>query len=185
MCTLLLLLAACVTDIRSGRISNRLVCLGLVAGLAVQTWEFGVLGLALFTIQIIFPVIVLFLLFLMRALGAGDIKLFSVVAGIWNLRAICYCIIFSFLAGAALSLGKLLFYKNLGTRLRYFCHYVQRSLATGRIEAYDRGTSEKETTIHFSVAIWIGFLITILVTVLIPVPIPVLISVLIPMEVII
>jgi prepilin peptidase CpaA len=97
----------------------------------------------------------------MRALGAGDIKLFSVVSGIWNLKVICYCMFFSFLAGALVSLGKLLFYKNLGARLRYFCYYVWLSLTERHIGIYDRGISEKETIIHFSVAILIGFLISI------------------------
>lgn len=160
MCTLLLLLAAAVTDVRSGRISNRLICLGLMSGLIFQIWESGWRGSVLFVIQVFFPVIVLYLLFLMRALGAGDIKLFSVVSGIWSLKVICCCMVFSFLAGAVVSLGKLLFYKNLGTRLRYFCHYVQLSLTAKNIGTYDRGTSEKETIIHFSVAILIGFLIT-------------------------
>lgn len=160
VCTLLLLLTAAVTDIRSCRISNRLICLGLMSGLIFQIWESGMGGSIIFVLQVFFPVVVLYLLFLMRALGAGDIKLFSVVGGIWNLKVICYCMVFSFLAGAVVSLGKLLFYKNLGTRLRYFCRYVRLSLAAKRIDTYDRGTSEKETIIHFSVAILIGFLIT-------------------------
>ncbi|MCI9149824.1 MAG: hypothetical protein HFI42_04890 [Lachnospiraceae bacterium] len=157
----MLLLTAAVTDLRSGRISNRLICLGLIAGLILQIWESGWSGSIRFVIQVLFPVIVLFLLFLMRALGAGDIKLFSVVSGIWNLKVICYCMFFSFLAGALVSLGKLLFYKNLGARLRYFCYYVWLSLTEGHIGIYDRGISEKETIIHFSVAILIGFLISI------------------------
>lgn len=161
MCTLLLLLTAAVTDLCSGRISNRLIGLGLTMGLAVQIWESGWSGFILFVIQVLFPVIVLFLLFLMRALGAGDIKLFSVVSGIWNLKVICYCMFFSFLAGAIVSLGKLLFYKNLRARLQYFCFYVWLSLTEKQIGAYDRGRSEKETIIHFSVAIFIGFLISI------------------------
>lgn len=130
-------------------------------GLIFQIWESGVRGFIIFVIQVLFPVIMLFLLFLMRALGAGDIKLFSVVSGIWNLKVICYCMFFSFLAGAVVSLGKLLFYKNLRARLRYFCFYVWLSLTERHIGPYDRGISEKETIIHFSVAILVGFFITI------------------------
>ena len=160
MWTLLLLVIAAVTDMRTGRISNRLVCLGIVTGFFVQIWESGYRGLALSVLQIVFPVIVLFLLFLMHALGAGDIKLFSMIGSLWNLKVLCYCMVFSFVAGAVISLIKLLYQKNLFARLIYFFHYIGRCLGARNILIYREQSEGNQNIIHFSVAILAGFCIT-------------------------
>ena len=149
-------------DIRKGRISNRLICLGIVSGILIRIWESGVEGLVLSVVQIFIPVIVLFLLFLMRALGAGDIKLFSVIGSIWNLKVLCSCMFFSFVAGAVMSLGKLLYHKNLFARLEYFCRYVQECFFTKSIGVYRRQSDGKQNIIYFSIAVFVGFCITML-----------------------
>lgn len=157
MWTLLLLLIATATDLRTGKVSNRLICLGISTGILFQIWEFGIEGLVRSAVQIFFPVIVLFLLFLMRALGAGDIKLFSMIGSIWNFKVLCDCMIFSFLTGAVISLMKLLYQRNLLTRLIYFCQYVRTSMEEKRLGIYDRHSDGKQNTICFTTAIWIGF----------------------------
>lgn len=157
--TLLLLLIAVFTDICTGKVRNRLICLGISTGIFFQIWEFGMIGLFWSGIQIFFPVIVLFLLFLMHALGAGDIKLFSMIGSIWNLKLLCYCMIFSFLTGAVFSLLKLLYQKNLISRILYFCRYVKISLETRCIGIYERQSDGKQNTICFTIAILIGFCI--------------------------
>ena len=161
MWTLLLLTIAAATDIRTGKVRNWLICLGMISGALFRIWELGIRGLFLSAMQIIFPVIVLFLLFLMRALGAGDIKLFSMLGSIWNFRILCYCMFFSFLTGAVISLMKLLYQKNLFVRLHYFCRYIKISLETGKMNVYDWQSDGKQNTIYFSVAILIGFCITL------------------------
>ncbi len=160
MWTLLLLVIAVITDMRAGRISNRLICLGIATGFFVQIWESGYWGLILSVLQIFFPVIVLFLLFLMHALGAGDIKLFSVIGSIWNLKVLCYCMFFSFVTGAIISLVKLLYQKNLFARLIYFFQYIGRCLGAKSILIYREQSEGNQNIIHFSVAILAGFCIT-------------------------
>ncbi len=78
---LLVLLLAVIMDFRERRISNRLIALGLVSGLILRVIGEGSIGIVHFIVNISIPVILLFLLFQLRALGAGDIKLFSVVGG--------------------------------------------------------------------------------------------------------
>lgn len=111
-------------------------------------------------IQVIFPVIVLFLLFLMRALGAGDIKLFSMIGAIWNLKVLGYCMFFAFLTGAVVSFIKLVYQRNLFHSLNQFFQYVQVSLQEGKIVAYDKVCHGKQNIIYFSIAIFIGFCTT-------------------------
>ena len=54
-----------------------------------------------------FRVCMLFLLFQMRALGAGDIKLFSVVGGFVTERQLLWVMAIAFLVAAAIGAGKL------------------------------------------------------------------------------
>ena len=63
------------------KISNRLIVCGLIWGLVLKIWGNGYVGILYFILNITIPVVLLFLLFQMHALGAGDIKLFSLVGG--------------------------------------------------------------------------------------------------------
>lgn len=157
--TLLLLSVAVWMDIRSWRISNRLMVSGLFLGLFFQIWQYRIRGVGIFIVNVSIPVILLFLLFLMRALGAGDIKLFSVISSIWNLKIACITIIASFFIGAVMSLCKLICERNLFSRLCIFRDYVCQVMATGKIKKYPRESGGKQNFIHFSVAILIGFFI--------------------------
>lgn len=65
----------------------------------------------------------------------------------------------AFLTAAVLSLGKLIYQKNLLVRLRVFGSYLQQIMITGEIAKYPRESNGKQNIIHFSVAILIGFFI--------------------------
>lgn len=126
------------TDFREMKISNRLIASGLIIGLALRIMGEGSAGIVHFLVNISVPVILLFLLFQMRALGAGDIKLFSVVGGFLTTRQLVYVMAAAFILAAVIGLGKLAYVK----------------LTTG---SFGKG----KTLIHFSAAILIGYLIVI------------------------
>lgn len=157
--SLTLLSMAVVTDIQSFRISNRLVVSGLISGFILQLLELGVKGIGVFLLNVSIPVILLYLLFLIRALGAGDIKLFSMIGGIWGFQMLYATIAASFLVGAVMSLCKLLCHRNLISRLWIFKEYVQQVVITRRLVKYPRESSGEQHVIHFSTAILIGYAI--------------------------
>ena len=133
-----LLILAVVTDFRERRISNRLIASGLFLGLALRILVEGSAGVVHFLGNISIPVIMLFLLFQMRALGAGDIKLFSVIGGFLTTRQLLCTMAASFVIGAAVGAGKIVY---------LIC---------------TAGYSEKKRTlIHFSFAILIACFIVI------------------------
>lgn len=135
---LAILIIAVVTDLRETRISNRLITSGLILGLAFRIVGAGVAGVVHFLVNISIPVIFLFLLFQLRVLGAGDIKLFSVIAGFLTIRQTLYVMIAAFVAGGAIGMAKLLYLR----------------VTTGRF-------GEGRTLIHFSTAILIGYLFVV------------------------
>jgi len=90
--TLLTVLVFAVTaDFREMRISNRLIASGLMMGLALRILGEGGAGIVHFLVNISIPVILLFLLFQLRVIGAGDIKLFSVAGGFLSMRSVVIC----------------------------------------------------------------------------------------------
>ncbi|GHU43154.1 hypothetical protein FACS1894111_08280 [Clostridia bacterium] len=136
-----------------------MICLGIGTGLLFQYLELGGKGVLLGILQISVPIIVLYLLFLMRALGAGDIKLFSVIGSLWNFKLLFWCVVFSFLAGAIWSLGKMMYHRNVRMRLLYFVAYLRKVLEEKALSVYDVPSKEAHNFIHFSIPMFIGYLI--------------------------
>jgi len=159
--SLLLLSLAAAMDIQSGKIRNRLIFTGLVAGFFFQVAEAGWKGAGVFLRNVSIPVILCYLLFLMHALGAGDIKLFSVIGGIWDLHILKLTIIISFLVAAGMSLWKMLYHHNLISRLCILGKYLYQVIVTFQLPEYPKGDQGKQHIIHFSIAIFIGFLVAL------------------------
>lgn len=161
MSSLLLLSLAAAMDIQSGKIRNRLIFTGLAAGFFFQVAEAGWKGAGVFLRNVSIPVILCYLLFLMHALGAGDIKLFSVIGGIWDLHILKLTIIISFLVAAGMSLWKMLYHRNLISRLCILRKYLYQVIVTFQLPEYPEGDQGKQHIIHFSIAIFIGFLVAL------------------------
>ena len=151
----MLLFVAVGMDLKSMRISNRLILIGLGISLIRRFFYAGIPGILTGMILIFIPVILLYLLFLAGALGAGDIKLFSVIGGFVTLEELLCCISLSFLFAAIYSLGKLLWNRRLFSSLQKVFSYVKR-LSQGGIVPYE--VDEEGNYIHFSVAILLGFI---------------------------
>ena len=107
MFSVLLLILAAATDIRTGKIRNRLILSGLAAGLFFQLAEAG-----------------------------------------W----------ISFLAASAMSLGKMLYHRNLVSRLCIFGDYIRQTFAAAQFCQYPKSQGNQHI-IHFSIAIFIGYII--------------------------
>ncbi len=125
-------------DFQTGKISNRLIVSGLIWGLAFRLMGDGMAGVLPFLIHISIPVILFILLFQIRAIGAGDIKLFSVVGGFLGIRQLVYLVLTAFIVAAGIGVFKLLYQvKTVG---------------------YQMGS---RTLIHFSTAILIAYFIVV------------------------
>ena len=133
---LTVLVFAVAADFREMRISNRLIASGLMMGLALRILGEGGAGIVHFLVNISIPV--MFLLFQLRVIGAGDIKLFSVAGGFLSMRQLLYVILAAFVAAAVIGLGKLLYQKRMAGIF-----------------------GNQRTLIHFSAMILIGYFIVV------------------------
>ena len=140
------------------RISNRLILMGLAVSLVLRVHEEGVVGLLTWTILVSFPVILLYLLFLVRALGAGDIKLFSLIGGFLHMKELIWCISFSFLYAAVFSLLKMIYCGTFFLSMKRVMQYLYHCFSGTKMSYYP--VCMKEGQIHFSLAILLGLITT-------------------------
>lgn len=150
-----ILIIAVGMDLKRMRISNRLILISLGMALIRRYFCEGIPGIFTGIILISIPIILLYLLFLAGALGAGDIKLFSVVGGFVNLRELIWCMLFAFLFAAVWSLWKMFRSRRFISSMQNAWCYLQKCMLFGlkKYEPDDRKASE----IHFSIAILLGF----------------------------
>ncbi len=153
-----LVLIAVGMDFWRMRISNRLILIGLAISLVLKVHDEGFRGLLTWTVLISLPVIILYLLFLARALGAGDIKLFSLIGGFLHIKELLWCIIFSFLYAAIISLVKMLYHGTFITSMKRVVQYLFGCLQ-GNLVSYET-IEMSRGRMHFSLAILWGLITT-------------------------
>lgn len=100
----LLALLACAVwiDIRSRRIPNRLVVLGLAVSFAIQAFS-GFHGLQLWSLGLLAGFGLLLPLYLFRAMGAGDVKLMAMVGSFLGPVAALGVVMATLIAGGVLA----------------------------------------------------------------------------------
>ncbi|MBO5373506.1 MAG: prepilin peptidase [Lachnospiraceae bacterium] len=151
-----LLIIAVAQDIRSGKISNRLIAAGCMIGFFVQLIEYQISGVYYFLRNISVPVILLYLLFQMRVLGAGDIKLFSMIGSILTIQELYRCMMIGFLASGIGAGFCLVFRKNWRLHLIHAVHYLYTLFKNKEVSSYIPLEEAETWKFAFSVPILFG-----------------------------
>jgi len=111
-------LVAAVTDVRRGKIPNVLTYTAMLAGLLVQTAVHGLPGLALGLAGGVLFGGVFLLLYLVRAMGAGDVKLATALGCIVGLEASVRLMLAVAIAGGVLAVLHMIFKRRTAETLR-------------------------------------------------------------------
>ena len=155
------LLLAVVWDFYKGKIPNLLIGAGILAGSVSLIYQRGPGEIMAHIPGVLFPVIMLFPLYKIGTIGAGDIKLFSLLGFYFTFPATVFCVFCSFWVGAVISLVVLVWRDNLRERMVYLWNYLKEYFVTGRIQYYYLNTEEKQiqkSKIHFALPIFISVL---------------------------
>jgi prepilin peptidase CpaA len=91
-------------DIRSHRISNTLILTGWVTGILLSAWLHGLTGVVSAVEGGALGLLALLPFYLMRTLGAGDVKLMAVVGVFLGSADVLMAILGTFLAGGVMAL---------------------------------------------------------------------------------
>lgn len=121
-------------DVRSRRIPNRLVFLGALAGLALHTVlpagaglfnePFGGLGFLTSLAGLGVGLAILLPMYVLRAMGAGDVKLMAMVGAFLGPQAVIGAALLSLLAGGLLALAVALWQRTLVKALTNIYHLL-------------------------------------------------------------
>lgn len=154
----LLLLAGCVSDLRSRKIPNELVAAILATG-----WLFalyspdirGALGASLAGTALGFGIWIAF--YLAGAIGAGDVKFFA-AAGAWLGPSLTWrAALIAAVAGGVLAVGMLLLERRLGAAVRRIA--LAASAKTLAVVPNETGAPTKHRQLPYGVALAIGALV--------------------------
>ncbi len=120
----ILLAVSSVSDMYHYRIPNAVVVSGWLAGLAFRWNSAGMAGMGAGIFCIVMSIVFLLPLYGVGGIGAGDVKLLSVVSGVYGLGFWMKTgVVFAVLA-AVISIIHMISRKILIKRLRYFFHYI-------------------------------------------------------------
>ncbi|RZT42917.1 A24 family peptidase [Cupriavidus agavae] len=108
-CLLAVLGVAVVTDVRSHRIPNRLIVVAALAALGLQMFQHGMAdGAWRWATGLAAGLVPLLLLYIVRAVGAGDAKLMACVGALAGAHAVPAILLGTVLAGGVLGLAVML-----------------------------------------------------------------------------
>jgi len=143
-----LLLIACYQDYRENKIRNWLVFAGLCWGIYMQFADKGMIGILDFAEGCLAVFLMMYPLFKLGMIGAGDIKLFAVCTGAIGVnRGVCFLCV-TFLVAAVLALLKMLHQRIFFQRFRYFFTYLGQTVRTAELTIYgSNDTGQKKSRI--------------------------------------
>jgi len=131
-----LLLLAFIGDIKSNKVRNTLTLTFILLGIISNLIFRGFGGFFLSFLGILLPFMIFLPLYILKMLGAGDIKLFSAIGAICGYRFLLRSMIYSFLTGGIIALIVILIQKNSKQRLSHLIHYILNCFLTSSIQPY-------------------------------------------------
>lgn len=156
---LLLLFLAALADLKTDHIPNGFIILGILIGILGGLWFHTSLPQSVFSMLLAF--LLMYPLFKIGALGAGDVKVFMMAGSFMGPKAFLTVMMSTFVIGAVFSLGKLLIEHNGRERIRYFLSYAAEVARTGHWKIYGEHMAQdyqlyRRNKIHFTVPILFG-----------------------------
>ena len=127
-----------------------------MTGLLFGLLEHPVWGVYYFLRNISVPVILFYLLFQMRVLGAGDIKLFSMTGSILTIGKLFQCMAYSFLAAGVFAAFILAADHNRRRTLANAAEYLLDVLCTKKLKPYTVLDEEARVPFAFAVPVFFG-----------------------------
>lgn len=159
----LLLLLALASDIKTYKIKNTIIIVFIAVGLMTNFVFNGLDGMLVSLLAAALPVILLIILFALRMLGAGDIKLFCAVGAISGVEFVLYDMAYSFIAGGVIAIIFMLLKNNFRQRSIYLLNYIKTCILTFSLQPYtDFDNKNDGAKFRFTYAIVCGTIIQML-----------------------
>ncbi len=155
----LLLLLAVLADLKTDRIPNGFLVIGIMIGLGGSRW-YGP-GLLSSSVSMLLAFLLMYPLFKIGGLGAGDIKVLVMTGGFLSVKDFLTVLTAAFVIGAILAAIKLFAEHNVRERLAYLLAYAAEVIDSKRWKLYGEDLDRHQelyhrNKIHFTVPILLG-----------------------------
>lgn len=128
--------AACYSDYREHRIPNWLTGIIFLYGMLFRYWDAGGAGIINFLQNCLTLLLIMYPLFKIGMVGAGDVKLFTTVSGYLSGYVLIWFLFYSLLIAAVISILKICKERSVKERFRYLCAYLADVCHTGQWRLY-------------------------------------------------
>ena len=156
---LLLLILAVLADLKTDRIPNGFIVVGIMIGLAGSR-SYGP-GLSSSVVSMFLAFLLLYPLFKIGTLGAGDIKVLIMTGSFFRAKEFLAVLAAAFVAGAVFSVIKLMTEHNMKERLTCLLFYVSDVVGSRRWKLYGENLNSdyeayRRNKIHFTIPVLFG-----------------------------
>ena len=156
---LLILTVAAACDYYTKKIPNLIIVSGYGIAFTTMIVINGYYDFYIYLIRALWPILALFIFYFLKALGAGDIKLFSVISIFCPTEFLIRFIICSFIIGALYGLIRMIINRELSVKLINVANHVLECMNKKEVSHYTP-TSES-SYICFSICMLFGFLVNL------------------------
>lgn len=144
------------------RIPNLIIFAGILGAVFLFYDCFSISFLYQKIIAIIIPFVCFYGLYKIGALGAGDVKLYCLLGFYLTFQDLFKVILSSLIIAALNSLIKMIYQKNLASRIRYFYSYLIKCSSNQKIYPYYLNQNRtKETTVTLALPVLVSSVIVI------------------------
>lgn len=137
-----LLAAAGIYDVRQRRIPNNLILSGWLCSCCIRFWREGITGVQHFIMAVVIIIAIGLPVYRIRAVGAGDVKLLSVIGGMHGLKYFFSVSVVWLILAGSVSAVILLRNQLLQERFRYAWFYF----TAGRVRKEPYYSRERDGT---------------------------------------
>lgn len=141
------------TDMRSYRISNLCILLGIIAGMLMTFVSYSYAGAAAAAARMAVVFIVFYPFYIIGGLGAGDVKLLMVLGCFLQGERLISCLLMAMLIAGAAAVVKMLIFEESRQRLYYLGRYIRKAASTGVFDEYETDLGQKKSVIRLSVPV--------------------------------
>ncbi|GAU76341.1 prepilin peptidase [Fusibacter sp. 3D3] len=158
-CLLVALVAiAIITDIKSRRINNKLILVGILSGICFSVGIRGLTGIIYSGSGFIFGFVLMIVPFLLGYLGGGDVKLLMMIGCFLGFSAILNVYIYMAIAGGVFSFAVMIKTGELKRSLIKIKNQIVCLIYQGNIEGIANETPLVQSSIPYALPIGIGLI---------------------------
>lgn len=145
------LFIAVIVDIVAYKIPNMCILIGLLTGF-VRAYSLGGIEAVLRAAVLVLVVFALgYPFYMMRGIGAGDIKLLMVIACYLPREELEMCVLVTGILAGVMAMGKVIFFRESRERVKYFWEYLHRLVWCRTIGTYEVDRGNKRCVIRLSI----------------------------------